>query len=282
MNKQPRVAFLIPIASARVVKNWSQACAYLRQTIASIFNSSNGNFCVVVAGHEAPDFDLPQDPRFKFLSLDHALPSQKEGFWIAAVRDKMTKLAAAWDYAKSEWNPDFVMKVDWDDLISQRLVEWLAGAEDKAGFRITDGWLWHSGARYFMQHSETFDLVCGTCVVLRSDMADKQGPFLNSMEGTKFSESSLKFESSNNRALVPGAGRGSLLLNDNHGRAEAQLMHLGHTMGTVPFRAAVYRIRNLNSVSGRGFQIHSLRFLLGALRRTRLITPSLRREFNFA
>ena len=41
---------------------------------------------------------------------------------MAAVKDKMIKLAAAWDYAKCTWNPQYVMKVDWDDLVSSRLV----------------------------------------------------------------------------------------------------------------------------------------------------------------
>jgi hypothetical protein len=280
MNKKPRIVFLIPIASSRVMKNWPLACSYLRQTIESIFNSSNGNFCVVVAGHEAPDFDLPPDPRFKFLSLDHPIPSREDDFWRAAMRDKMTKLGAAWNYAKSTWNPDYVMKVDWDDLISSKLVDWLATAKDEAGYRVKDGWLWSSGSRHLIQRSETFDLICGTCLIIRNELADQRGPFLNSMDGIKFDAASLEFEAANNRSLIPGAGIGTLLLNDNHGRAEAQFKYLGHQLGVVPFKAAVYRVQNSQSVSGRGFQIHSLRSLLGGIRRTRFITSGLRREFN--
>jgi hypothetical protein len=279
MNGRPRIVFLIPIASSRVIKNWQLACSYLRQTINSIFNSSNGNFCVVMAGHEAPDFDLPRDSRFKFLSLDHPLPAQGDGFWVAAMRDKRTKLAAAWDYARSAWNPNYVMKVDWDDLVSSRLVDWLVAAKDEPGYRITDGWLWCSGARHVMQRSETFDLVCGTCLIIKGELADSRGPFLNSMDGVRLDEAALKIERADNRSLVPGAGMGTLLLNDSHGRAESQFRYLGQQLGVVPFRAAVYRIQNSQSVSGRGFKIHSLRYFLGGLRRTRFITTKLRKEF---
>ena len=38
--------------------DWEVACSHLRQTLKSVQNSSNGNYCVVVAGHEAPDFDV--------------------------------------------------------------------------------------------------------------------------------------------------------------------------------------------------------------------------------
>src|SRR3954451_9874907 len=133
MSPRPRVVFLIPLASARVVRDWHGPCAYFKQTLASVFNSTAGNYCVVVVGHEPPDFPLPADRRLKFLSLDHPLPSQEEGYWVAALKDKMTKLAAACYYAKRTSNPEYVMKVDWDDLVSSRLVEWLGAPGGKAG-----------------------------------------------------------------------------------------------------------------------------------------------------
>ena len=279
MNERPRIVFLIPILSRRRVKDWHLACAYFKQTLSSIFNSTGGNYYVVVAGHEPPDFQLPQDPRFKFLSLDHPLPSQETGYWFAAIKDMLIKVGAAWNYAKSTWNPQYVMKVDADDLVSSRLVDWLNTAEEAAGYRIKHGWVWNSGSRRIIKCSESFDLVCGTCLIIRSDLADSQGPFLNSMDGIKLDEAGKRIEATDNRSLVPGAGMGSLLLNDNHGRAEAQFRYLGHQLAIVPFRAAVYRVRNPQSVSQRGYHIHSFRWLLGSIRRTRFITKSLRREF---
>jgi hypothetical protein len=279
MTGKPRIVFLIPMASARVVKDWHLACAYFKQTLASVFNSTAGNYCVVVVGHEAPDFPLPQDPRFKFLSLNHPLPSQENGYWIAAIKDKRIKLEAAWNYAKSKWNPHYVMKVDWDDLVSSRLVGWLNTASEAAGYCIRHGWVWNSRSRYIMTYSELFDLVCGTCLIIRNDLADSKGPFLNSMDGAQLDGLGKGVEAADNRTLVPGAGTGSLLLNDSHGRAEAQFRYLGHQLATVPFRAAVYRVQVPNSVSQRGYHIHSLRWLLGRIRRTRLISASLRKEF---
>lgn len=282
MMSNPRIVFLIPIASRRVVKDWPLACSYLRQTLNSIFNSSNGNFCVVVAGHEAPGFDLPPDSRLKFLSLEHPLPSQNDGHWTAAVRDKMIKLAAAWHYAKSAWNPQYAMKVDWDDLISSRLVDWLVAAKNEAGYRITQGWIWRSRSRYFIQHTEQFDRFCGTCLIIRSDLADKVGPFLHSCDGAKLNEAGLRLEASDAYSLIPGAEPGTLLLNDSHIRAEAQFAYLGQKLANVPFNAAVYCIGHGNNLSGLFHRTHSLRMLLGRIRRTRLITANLRREFQLA
>jgi len=271
---------LIPIASPRAVKDWQLACAYFKQTLSSIFNSTSGKFCVVVAGHESPDFQLPQDPRLKFLSLDHPLPSQDDGYYLAAVRDKMIKLGAAWNYAKSTWNPEYVMKVDWDDLVSSRLVDWLNTAEDEAGYYIKSGYVWNCGSRYLIQITETFGLVCGTCLIIRSDVADCVGPFWNATNTATVDENSRQIEGTDNRSLIPGPGSGTILLNDDHGRAEAQFSYVGHKLGIVPFRAAVYRVQNRASVSQRGFKIPTTRFLLGGIRRTRLINDKLRREFR--
>jgi hypothetical protein len=279
MNQGPRLAFLIPIASPRRAKDWRLACAYFKQTLSSILNSTDPNYCVVVAGHEPPDFELPQDSRFKFLSLDHPLPPLENEYYLAAIKDKLIKLGAAWNYAKSLWNPQYVMKLDWDDLVSSRLVDWLVSAEDEAGYLIKHGWVWRARSRYLVQHTEQFDRVCGSCLIIRSDLADKTGPFLHSCDGTKFDNMSQQIEAADAHSLVPGAGTSTLLLNDSHIRADAQFGYLGHRLAIIPFSAAVWRISHGNNASSQHHRMESLRMFLGRIRRTRLITPRLKNEF---
>ena len=279
MRSEPRVAFLIPIASPRRTRDWHLACAYFKQTLSSILNSSDHNYCVAVAGHEPPDFQLPQDPRFKFLSLDHPLPPLEPGYWLAAVKDKMIKLAAAWNYAKSKWNPQYVMKLDWDDLVSSRLVEWLVSAKEEAGYRIKYGWVWRSSLPRLIQRTECFDRGTGSCLIIRSDLADRTGPFLHSCDGIQFDEVSRQIEATDPHSLVPGAGTGTLLLNDTSTRAEAQFAYLGQRLSIVPFSAAVCRVGHGNNASGHHNRIQTMRMFLGCIRRTRLVTPSLRKEF---
>jgi hypothetical protein len=280
MNQRPLIVFLIPIASSRRAKNWHLACAYLKQTLSSIFNSTRGNYCVVVAGHEPLDFQLPQDPRFKFLSLDHALPSQEGGYYLAAVKDKLIKLGAAWNYAKSAWHPQYVMKLDWDDLVSSRLVDWLENAGGEAGYLIKHGWVWRSGSHYFIQRTEYFDRHCGSCLIIRSDSADRTGPFLTEVEGAVLDEAGSWFAANDHYSLVPGSGITTLLLNDSHQRYAAQFAYLGHPLATVPFSAAVCRIHENNAGGGESRRTETARMFLGRIRRTRLVTSSLKKEFN--
>ena len=276
---RPRVAFLIPFASRRTKSRWDIACADLRQTLKSVHNSTSESYCVVVAGHEPPDFNIETKAKACFLSVDHDIPRHQNAV-VSGRLDKLAKIAAAWNYAKSTWNPHYLMKLDADDLISSRLVQWLENFGREPGYLIKHGWLWQSGARHLLQFTEYLDRVCASCLIIRSDVADQKGPFLTEVEGIQLNEASLSFATSDHYSLVPGSGTSTLLLNDSHQRYAAQFAYLGHKLSTLPFRAVIYRKGNPDSNSaaletGRP----SLRMILGTIRRTKLMTTTLKREF---
>jgi len=276
---RPRVAFLIPFASRRTKSRWDIACADLRQTLKSVHNSTSESYCVVVAGHEPPDFNIETKAKACFLSVDHDIPRHQNAV-VSGRLDKLAKIAAAWNYAKSTWNPHYLMKLDADDLISSRLVQWLENFGREPGYLMKHGWLWQSGARHLLQFTEYLDRVCASCLIIRSDVADQKGPFLTEVEGIQLNEASLSFATSDHYSLVPGSGTSTLLLNDSHQRYAAQFAYLGHKLSTLPFRAVIYRIGNPDSNSvaletGRP----SLRMVLGTIRRTKLMTTTLKREF---
>ena len=233
---------------------------------------------MVVAGHEAPDFKIA-DARVCFLSVDHDMP-QHEDAVVSGRLDKLAKIAAAWNYAKSRWNPHYLMKLDADDLISSRLVQWLENFGREPGYLIEHGWVWRSGARHVLQFTEYLDRVCASCLIIRSGIADQEGPFLTEVEGMRLNEVSSNFARSDHYSLVPGSGTSTLLLNDSHQRYAAQFAYLGQKLSILPFRAVVYRTGNRESNSA-ALEIGrpTLRMILGTIRRTKLMTKTVRREF---
>ena len=279
VGDRPSVAFLIPFASRRTKSKWDIACAHLRQTLSSVRNSTSKNYCVVVAGHEAPDFNFESDSTCWFLSVNHAIPLH-EDVVVSGRLDKLAKIAAAWNYAKSRWNPRYVMKLDADDLISARLVQWLENFGDQPGYLIKHGWVWRSGSRYVLHSTEYLDRVCASCLVIRTDIADQEGPFRTGVEGMRFDQLSASFAAADHYSLIPGSGTSTVLLNDSHQRYAAQFAFLGHKLSSVPFKAVVYRTGNPESNSaGLKAEWPTPRMILGTIRRTRLITKNLRREF---
>jgi hypothetical protein len=277
---RPAVGFLIPFASRRTKSRWDMACAHLRQTLNSVQNSTSESYCVVVAGHETPDFNFESNARFCFFSVDHAIPKHEDPV-VRGRLDKLAKIAAAWKHTTAAWNPHYVMKLDADDLISSKLVQWLENFGGDPGYLIKHGWVWRSGARHVFQSTEYLDRVCASCLIIRSDIAEQEGPFLTGVEGTRLNEAGLTFAITNQYSLVPGSGTSTLLLNDSHQRYAAQFAYLGHRITTVPFKAVVYRTGNPESNSAAlKTERPTLRMRLGAMRRTKLITNSLRREFG--
>jgi hypothetical protein len=221
MTEKPSVVFLIPFASRQVRTNWSTACKYLEQTIRSIRNSANQNYRVIVAGNEEPELEKGFDGKVHFLSVNNQFPSHLVA--RAAQRsDKLAKIGAAWTNAKSKWQPKYVMKLDADDFISSRLVGWLDDNGTEAGYLIRHGWLWHTAARHLIQRTEYIDRVCGSCLIIRTDVADRAGPFLTEAEGMALGPVGSSFAMRDHYSLVPGSGTTTLLLNDTHQRYAAQ------------------------------------------------------------
>ena len=232
-----------------------------------------------MAGHEEPDFTISTDARVCFLSVDHQIPHHEDAV-VSGRLDKLGKIAAAWNYAKSRWDPHYLMKLDADDLVSSRLVQWLQNFGREPGYLIQHGWIWRSGARHILQFTEYLDRVCASCLIIRSDIAEREGPFLTQVEGIRFNELNSKFAATDHYSLVPGSGTSSLLLNDSHQRYAAQFAYLEEKLSTVPFRAVVYRTGNSESNSAAlGTGRLTLRMMLGRIRRTQLLTKALKREF---
>jgi hypothetical protein len=279
VDGRPRVAFLIPFASRSNKSRWDIACTHLRHTLNSVQNSASESYCVVVAGHEAPDFNIETDSRCCFLSVDHAIPPHEDPI-VSGRLDKLAKITAAWNYAKSTWHPHYAMKLDADDLVSSRLVQWLEDSGGGPGYVVKHGWIWRSGSRYLVQATEYLDRVCASCLIVRSDIADLEGPFRTGVEGVRFDPQSSSFAAADQYSLIPGSVNSALLLNDSHQRYAAQFAFLGYKLSSVPFSAVVYRIGNpeSNSASLKTEQ-RTLRMILGTLRRSRLITKRLKREF---
>ena len=264
------VCFIIPIACRNFTSNWDAACNYLRQTIGSILNSIDPRFAVVIVGHESPMHYLPKDPRLHFLQYSESAPLAVNKNIQTIAQDWMGKMQLGRDYAKQKLPSEYVMRMDADDFLSNRVVGFLAQNSEKAAFRISDGWIWNSGARIFIQQLENFDkLWCGSSIILKSAIADLPIQI---------------YELSDRMPVLDQAKIGSartLFTNEFHSFADKALSLHGLDIYKIPFRAAIYRVGNINSVTGRSnTKTYSIRFMLGKIRRLRLMKNALRNEFS--
>jgi hypothetical protein len=212
---------------------------------------------------------LPKDPRLHFLQYSESAPLAVNKNIQTIAQDWMGKMQLGRDYAKQKLPSEYVMRMDGDDFLSNRVVGFLAQNTGVPGFRISDGWVWNSGDKIWIHKTEKFDWLCGSSIILRSDIAEKQFSMDQICPQIPY--------------IVEKAEMGfkrSLITNEVHASAGKAMALHGLEIAKVPFASAVYRVGNVNSVAQRSTkQIHSLRFLLGRVRRLRLLTPSVRKEF---
>ena len=274
--KEVEMVFIVPFVSEDRSGNWNLACLHLEQTIASIFNSQDPRFAVVVAGNDEPAFGFPDDERFSFVQVGSQLLSADECPFAYSRRDKVAKVAAAWQYAKDKWECQYAMKVDADDFISSRLVGWVASQSRAAAYVVKNGWAWRDGAKYWIERFDGFDQSCGTSVIVRSDLADLPVT-LENHEDYQYEGLDVVDGSDSGHLLV--AESRTLLVNNRHSRTLGRFREHGYAVLGIPFSAAIYRVGNIHSLSRRDHRVHSLRMWLGRMRRIRLITSKLRQEF---
>jgi hypothetical protein len=268
MDKNRAVTFIIPFGSRLFAKDWKSACFYLKQTILSILNNDNPNLAVVIVGNDFPEGSIPNDFRVHFTSIAaQTVNSDQVRNTAVMVRDQMTKMQEGWEYAKTHLPSKYVMRMDADDLLSRKVVGFLA-TENKPGFRVSDGWIWNSGDRWLIERTERFDLLCGSSNIFRSDVADKTFDIGQLLESVP--EHIL--------AAIPDL-KCTLITNRFHAYAGKAMELCGLQIDRLPFGAAVYRVGNVNSEMQRTVQSHSVRFLLGRIRRLRFLSPTIRKEF---
>lgn len=262
--------FIIPLVARIDEEQWRDRCARLRQTLSSLLNSTNPDFEIVVAGHDKPD-NLPYDKRVHFVPVDFERPPRDADI-IRRRRDMLWKIRAAWDYARRNWSTRYVMRVDADDMLSNKLVQWLAENGELPGYRLVHGWITKDSWRRWLKKEDAFYLCCGSSVIVDARYTD----FEIEMTPEQLGAEGIAPDESGN--LAPAQKR-TLLVSNKHGKCLLNFDRHGLKMGDIPFRAAVYRLGSAHSLSQDQHNISSLKMFVSSVMRSRPITASVNREF---
>lgn len=166
-----QLTFIIPVRHHQSVHDWSGVCERLSITLQSIAAQSTNNWqCLVVANRETELPVLPKGVTAVRVDLPLAvLPAQSENpeaFYEAVRIDKGRRVLAGMMAAPKS---GFVMVVDYDDLVSNKLAEFVASKVGASGWYLDSGWLFDGGRVAFLQRSKFFE-VCGTSHIVRRSL----------------------------------------------------------------------------------------------------------------
>jgi len=214
------LTFVAPVRHPENARDWPAAKAKLAQTLASISAQTDPRWrCVVVANHGA---DLPAPPAgVEILRVDFAPnPHHERGgldpepFYDAFRLDKGRRVHAGFLKVR---DTAFYMIVDDDDLVSNRLVEFVARNTEANGWYVDNGYVWGSGGRW-LYAVDRFNELCGTSLIVRRDLYDLPE----------------RFEATSARTIGDMLG--------SHWRIRERLAARGQPLAPLPFRGAVYRV----------------------------------------
>ncbi len=264
----PLVTFIIPVRHQDNARDWALLKENLSQTIASISSQTNRNWrALVVANHGADLPELPEQFGVTYVDFSpnvlHELtrsPS-REDFLDAFRLDKGRRVLAGMLDAKGS---RYFMIVDDDDLISSSLVDFVNSHSDENGWVINQGYIWDHNGKLLMEHDD-FNHVCGTCLVIRSDLYGLPE----------------KFDGVSQEWIKDMLG--------SHHRITEILAGRGSPLARLPFRGAIYRVAHGGShsktpslLSKYFFNIYAVKTPFNTLRnlfRVRWISSEIRSRY---
>jgi hypothetical protein len=261
------VTFIIPVRHQDNARDWGALKANLTQTMASISNQTSDDWRAVIVANEQAD--LPALPErfevervtFPPNDMHERGGAELEDFLEAFRFDKGRRVLKGMLRARDS---RFFMIVDDDDFVSARIVEHAAAHADANGWLINRGYVWNDGGRLLLQHEE-FNQLCGTSLVIRSDLYALPG---------RFDDASCDWIK---------------VMLGSHVRIGGILAERGTPLAALPFRGAVYRVAHAGSHSTAPSLLRTYFFSAGAIRRPgrmlrhatklRWLGGGLRREF---
>ena len=177
------VVFVVPVKSAQISTNWKVFSVLVDRTMRSICQQTSSNFKVVVACHEIPEIDFSH-PAIEFVQVDFSPPTDEairavtnddpKNYRNAAKEaDKAKKIMTGIAHGR-QYNPSHFMVVDADDCISRDLVDFVEKDGGKtAGWYFKKGYIYNEGSRIIFLNKNTFNVLCGTCIMIKSEYVDE-------------------------------------------------------------------------------------------------------------
>lgn len=259
------LTFVVPVKSKVVTSDWNRFSQLLERTLKSICNQKDSNFKVVVVCHEIPEITFSHK-NLHYVPVDFEPPNSNDfesskSFYKAKEMDKGKKILLGVKYASKEFKTDYIMTVDSDDFVSEKISTFVNnGRGNIPGWYVKNGYI-HGGGKKFLVKTSKFNYLCGSSIIVKPELVKH---FIGV-------DSTFYF---NHRLII---------------------LDTNIELQKVPFPAGIYDIGNGENIYmtfqkvksfnqlGNRISFKSLTKLYLRLKnyRFRFITQKLRKEFNF-
>ena len=244
--------FVMALKSKAVSKNWERVSSLFEASLCSAYQQINPNIKIIVVCHETPKLNESYDERVEIINVDFPPPAKLDT--KLTMQDKWNKLAVGLVRA-GELNPEFIMIMDADDLVSNRLAEFAQYSPSCNGWIFKKGYQYRYGSRWIYVNDH---YNCGTNAIVNAKL--------------------INFPQTTDREEI----KKCVVLTTGHLGIETTLAELGTPLTPLPFFGGVQIVKHGDNDSDLWVEHGrpSIRQLLGRFRRTRWLSPQLRQEFS--
>ncbi len=211
--------------------SYDRRCELLGDTLRSILAQTEPDLCVVIVANEAPvGGHLPVDPRVEVVLVDFPPPHKPEGTPVitdAMYADKGAKLSVG-TAAALRRGADYIMWVDSDDFVTNRLAAFVASNAGANGWFSDAGYFHVQGSRTVTPVEHDFHQRNGSTHVLRADLTGVPDTIEPTMTRTEVID-------------AVGQKRVRSIMGD-HKWIVAFYEELGTPLASLPFPAAIWEI----------------------------------------
>ena len=162
------LSFVIPFKSFEASNCWTEVCLLLEQTLESICKQTSQNYKVIVVCTQIPEIQF-YSPLVKYvqIAVDPAITNSLE----SRRRDKLKKIQVGCNLSRA-FDCDYIMVVDSDDLISDRIAEFVDDQIDQDGWIFDTGYVHEKVTEEFYTIKSGFYYHCGTCLILKPHLME--------------------------------------------------------------------------------------------------------------
>lgn len=170
------LTFVVPVKSKRVTSDWLRFCKLFERTLISICNQTDTNFKVIAVCHEIPEIDFTHK-NLHFIQADFEPPlpratESKESLNKHREIDKGDKIKLGVAYAQVNFNTDYVMTVDSDDFISNRIAAYVnESGNNVPGWYMKNGYIYFEGKKFLFAIYK-FSYLCGSSIIVKPELIE--------------------------------------------------------------------------------------------------------------
>ncbi len=202
------ITFIVPLKSQAASINWATVQQLFHRTLGSLINQKHQDYRVIAIGHDRPNSMHLDRPEVRWVNVDYPPPGHAES--AKTMQDKWRKVLMGLLTVDPAVG-GFLMIVDADDLVSNRLAGHVAAYPNCNGWILKSGYSYKENSR-FVQINENYN--CGTNAIINSKVIN-----LPETEADKGS---------------------CVMLTAGHTIIESEMAAQGTPLEPLPFRGGIY------------------------------------------